>query len=54
MPKFIKVVLIIVLICLQYACLSWIVEKPTFALKEVSLTLQSMKELEALLDHFSP
>jgi LEA14-like dessication related protein len=48
-PKFIKVVLIIVLLCLQYACLGWIVEKPTFALKEVSLTLHSMKELEALL-----
>jgi LEA14-like dessication related protein len=27
----------------------WIVEKPTFALKEVSLTLHSMKKLEVLL-----
>jgi LEA14-like dessication related protein len=45
-PKFLKVALIIILLCLQYACLGWIVEKPTFVLKDVSLTLHSMKELK--------
>lgn len=38
-----------VLSCLLYGCLGWIMEKPTFALREVSLSLQSMKKLEALL-----
>lgn len=41
-----------VLLCLQYGCLGWIVEKPTFDLKEVSLTLHSMKKLEAVLTVF--
>lgn len=52
MPKYIKIVLVMVLLCLQYGCLGWIVEKPTFDLKEVSLTLHSMKKLEAVLTVF--
>lgn len=49
MPRYFKIALVTVLICLQYACLDWIVEKPTFAVKEVSLTLHAMKKMEALL-----
>ncbi len=49
MPKFLKIIFVITLLCLQYACLDRIVEKPTFTLKDVSLTLHSMKELKARL-----
>lgn len=49
MIKYFKVVFIMVMVCLQYACLDRIVEKPTFTLKDVSLTLHSMKELKARL-----
>jgi LEA14-like dessication related protein len=51
-PKYLKIVFVMVLLCLQYGCVGWIVEKPTFALKEVSLTLHSMKKLEAVLTVF--
>ena len=49
MLKYFKIAFILVVLCLQYACLDRVVEKPTFTLKDVSLTLHSMKELKARL-----
>ncbi|HOO41398.1 MAG TPA: LEA type 2 family protein [Syntrophales bacterium] len=42
-------IFILAALCLLCSCVGRIAEKPAFALKEVSLTLHSMKELKALL-----
>jgi LEA14-like dessication related protein len=47
--KYLKIVCMLTVLCLQFSCVGWIVEKPSFVLREVSLTLHSMKELKALL-----
>ncbi|MBN1545332.1 MAG: LEA type 2 family protein [Syntrophaceae bacterium] len=49
MQSKLKIALVVILLCLQYACVDRFVEKPTFILKNISLSLQSMKELQALL-----
>lgn len=49
MPKYIKMLFVMALLFLQYACLDRVLEKPTFTLKDVSLTLHGMKELKARL-----
>ena len=49
MPLKLRVTLVIILLCFQYACLDRVVEKPSFTLKNVSLNLHSMKELKTLL-----
>jgi LEA14-like dessication related protein len=49
MIRKLQILLIVALFCCQYACLDRMVAKPTFTLKDVSLSLQGMKELQALL-----
>ena len=44
-----KATLLILLLCFQYGCLGIIVKKPSFSLKNVSLTLQSAQKGEASL-----
>ncbi|MDX9745917.1 MAG: LEA type 2 family protein [Syntrophales bacterium] len=49
MSRYLRMIFVLVILCLHCACLDRIVEKPAFTLKNVSLTLHSMKELKARL-----
>ena len=47
--RYVGPILILAVLCFLCSCVDRFAEKPTLTLKEVSLTLHSMKELKALL-----